>query len=41
MLKELPRVLDESPATNLGFVLTGAEFEGSYEYLVYPAVKTD
>ena len=40
MLKELRRVLGESPATKLGFVLTGAEFEGGYEYLAYPAVKT-
>jgi hypothetical protein len=39
-LKELRRVLYESPATKLGFVLTGAEFEGGYEYLAYPAVKT-
>jgi Mrp family chromosome partitioning ATPase len=40
MLKELRRVLDESPAAKLGFVLTGADFEGGYEYLAYPAAKT-
>ena len=40
MLKELRRLLDESPAAKLGFVLTGAGFEGGYEYLAYPAVKT-
>ena len=40
MLKELRRVIDDSPVEKLGFVLTGAELEGGYEYLAYPAVKT-
>ena len=32
-LKELRRVIDDSPADKLGFILTGAELEGGYEYL--------
>jgi Mrp family chromosome partitioning ATPase len=36
-LKELRRVIDDSPADKLGFILTGAELEGGYEYLAYPA----
>jgi polysaccharide biosynthesis transport protein len=39
LLKELRRVIDDSPADKLGFVLTGAELEGGYEYLAYPAAK--
>jgi Mrp family chromosome partitioning ATPase len=35
MLNELRRVLDESPAAKLGFVLTGADSEGGYGYLSY------
>jgi succinoglycan biosynthesis transport protein ExoP len=35
MLDELRRVLAESPARQLGFVLTGADIEGGYEYLTY------
>jgi Mrp family chromosome partitioning ATPase len=35
MLKELRRVIDDSPVEKLGFVLTGAELEGGYEYLAY------
>jgi len=35
MLDELRRVLSESPATKLGFVLTGADAEGGYGYLTY------
>lgn len=38
-LKELRRVIDDSPADKLGFILTGAELEGGYEYLTYPAAK--
>jgi Mrp family chromosome partitioning ATPase len=38
-LKELRRVIDDSPADKLGFVLTGAELEGGYEYLAYPAAR--
>ena len=33
VLKELRRVIDDSPADKLGFILTGAELEGGYEYL--------
>jgi polysaccharide biosynthesis transport protein len=36
-LKELRRVIYDSPADKLGFILTGAELEGGYEYLAYPA----
>ena len=32
-LKELRRVIDDSPVDKLGFILTGAELEGGYEYL--------
>jgi Mrp family chromosome partitioning ATPase len=39
MLKDLRRVIDDSPVAKLGFVLTGAELEGGYEYLAYRAVK--
>lgn len=35
MLDELRRVLSESPAAKLGFVLTGADSEGGYGYLTY------
>lgn len=33
MVKELRRVLDDSDVAKLGFVLTGADREGGYEYL--------
>ena len=36
-LKELRRVIYDSPVDKLGFILTGAELEGGYEYLAYPA----
>jgi tyrosine-protein kinase len=36
-LKELRRVIDNSPADKLGFILTGAELEEGYEYFAYPA----
>lgn len=39
LLKELRRVIDDSPADKLGFILTGAELEGGYEYLAYPAAN--
>jgi polysaccharide biosynthesis transport protein len=35
MLDELRRVLTECPVTKLGFILTGADLEGGYEYLTY------
>lgn len=35
MLDELRRVLTESPVAKLGFILTGADLEGGYEYLTY------
>lgn len=38
-LKEVRRVLDGSPVDKLGFILTGAELEGGYEYLAYPAAN--
>jgi len=28
-------VLTECPVTKLGFILTGADLEGGYEYLTY------
>jgi polysaccharide biosynthesis transport protein len=37
LLKELRRVIEDSPVDKLGFILTGAELEGGYEYLAYPA----
>jgi Mrp family chromosome partitioning ATPase len=39
LLKELRRVIDDSPVDKLGFILTGAELEGGYEYLTYPAAN--
>ena len=36
MLNELHRVLSECPVDKLGFILTGADLEGGYEYLAYP-----
>ena len=39
LLRELRRVIDESPVDKLGFILTGAELEEGYEYLAYPAVN--
>lgn len=33
MLKDLRRLLDDTPVTKLGFILTGADLEGGYEYL--------
>jgi tyrosine-protein kinase len=36
MLDELRRVLDDCPAEKLGFILTGADLEGGYEYLTHP-----
>jgi polysaccharide biosynthesis transport protein len=35
MLDELHRVLSECPVAKLGFILTGADLEGGYEYLAY------
>ena len=35
MLKELRRVLDDTPVAKLGFILTDADLEGGYEYLAY------
>jgi succinoglycan biosynthesis transport protein ExoP len=35
MLDELRRVLAECPVAKLGFILTGADLEGGYEYLTY------
>jgi succinoglycan biosynthesis transport protein ExoP len=35
MLDELRRVLEGSPVAKLGFVLTGADLEGGYQYLAY------
>ena len=35
MLDELRRVLTECPVAKLGFILTGADLEGGYEYLTY------
>jgi Mrp family chromosome partitioning ATPase len=35
MVEELRRVLDAAPVTKLGFILTGADLEGGYEYLAY------
>lgn len=35
MLDELRRVLTECPVAKLGFILTGADLEGGYEYLAY------
>lgn len=35
ILDELHRVLADIPADKLGFVLTGADIEGGYEYLTY------
>jgi polysaccharide biosynthesis transport protein len=40
MLDELKRVLDDCPAEKLGFILTGADLEGGYEYLTYPYART-
>jgi succinoglycan biosynthesis transport protein ExoP len=40
MLEELRRVLDDCPAEKLGFILTGADHEGGYEYLTYPYART-
>jgi Mrp family chromosome partitioning ATPase/capsular polysaccharide biosynthesis protein len=33
MVEELRRILDAAPVTKLGFILTGADLEGGYEYL--------
>jgi polysaccharide biosynthesis transport protein len=35
MLDELRRLLTECPVAKLGFILTGADLEGGYEYLAY------
>jgi polysaccharide biosynthesis transport protein len=40
MLDELRRVLADCPAPKLGFILTGADLEGGYEYLTYPYQRT-
>jgi Mrp family chromosome partitioning ATPase/capsular polysaccharide biosynthesis protein len=39
LLKDLRRVIDGSPVDKLGFILTGAELEGGYEYLAYRPAK--
>jgi polysaccharide biosynthesis transport protein len=41
LLKELRRVIDDSPVDKLGFILTGAELEEGYEYLAYAAANAD
>jgi hypothetical protein len=35
MLHELNRVLEACPPIKLGFIATGADIEGGYEYLTY------
>jgi hypothetical protein len=35
MAEDLRRVLDAAPVAKLGFILTGADLEGGYEYLAY------
>jgi succinoglycan biosynthesis transport protein ExoP len=35
MVEDLRRLLDAAPVTKLGFILTGADLEGGYEYLAY------
>jgi succinoglycan biosynthesis transport protein ExoP len=39
MLDELRRVLEDCPTAKLGFVLTGADLEGGYEYITSPYAR--
>jgi succinoglycan biosynthesis transport protein ExoP len=40
ILHELNRVLEDCPPVKLGFIVTGADVEGGYEYLTYPYYRS-